>query len=406
MHFTSVRIIFLGIWMAAYVLLAFSVQDFSTSNDHTRKAVNQVRKALGGSSMLDSIQSLSARGTISGTSLAKFPVDFKLDMLFPDKLMRILKWRSSSGTVVNIEVINNEKAWTNSNIKIGKKLSDVVSFSASVNPISGMGRGAPGGMGGDTPGGMGGGAPGGMGGDTPGGMGGGAPGGMGGGAPGGMGGGAPGGMGGGAPGGMGRGGLDGNLVMLLSKMIEGMMRGGMDGGAGKTDNGLPPGGVRGSDNNKKAINGISPNILEDRNSQKIAYDFFCLLIALMPNVRDSIRIETVKDTHFNITTDANVDFLNFSSASGPAITLAINQKTHLPIAASYCLDGTDGSRNPNSTIVQIYFSEYRKVSGKKGVHMLLPHQIAKTQNGKTVERMEINKYQLNNHLKPEQFEKK
>jgi hypothetical protein len=404
MHFAGVRLIFIGAWMAACVLLAFAVQDFSASDDRARKVVNQACEALGGSSALDSVKSLSARGIIGGTSLDKFPVVFKLDMLFPDKLRRILKWKSSPGMVENIETVNNGSIWTD--IKIGKKLGDIISFGTSVNAMSGRGASFPGGMGGGLPGGMGGPPPGGMGGGAPGGMSGGPKGGMGGGAPGGMSGGPKGGMDGGPPGGIGGSGLDGNLSMLLSKMIEGILRGGTRGRVGKIESGLPPGGGRGSSDNRQTINGISPNILIDRNNQQIACDFFCLLIAFLPHVRDSSLIETNNDARFNAKMDVNAYFLKYSSSGGLAAILAIDKKTHLPIAASYFLNGAAESTNPDSAAVQIYFSEYRKVSIKKGVSMLLPHQITKTQNGKIMEQMDINKYHLNSGVKPEQFEKK
>jgi hypothetical protein len=385
MRFRSAQSISIDILMTVCILVAFCAQAFSISNDRPREIVNQVREALGGNDALNSIRSLSAIGDFhSRTAFADGR--FELYMLFPEKLMRVLKCEPLSGTkIIYVEALNGGQVWTNSKMKMANQHGggNVFNSSARANSKGGMGRG----------------------------------------------GGPAGGMSGGPPGGMGEGGL--NEIGGLLGQMAGSMLGGMGGdpsdGTGNSPpsgdgSSGPPSGMRNSplsggdgppsrggrsdEKIGKAFNEMAPSILANRNSEQIIHDFFCLLIAFLPHVRNSLRIETNNDIRFNIKLDVNTDFLKFSKDGGPAIALAINQKTHLPIAASYCLNDADENQNPNSTAVQIFFSEYRKVPGKKGVHMLLPHQIVKIQNGQTVERMHIKKYQLNRGLKPEQFEKK
>jgi hypothetical protein len=417
MRLARARSVFVWILTALCIPAAIFTRASGASNDRAREIVSQVRAALGGNAALNSVRSLSATGNFrSGTGIADG--SFELDMLFPDKLMMFLKCEPWSGMKIrNIETVNGGQVWTSSDMKMASQQGGgkVLGSREGANSMGGMGRG------GGSAGGMGGGPQGGMGGGPPGGMGGGPPGGMGGGAMGGIGGvisqmagGIMGGRGGGSEGGMGGNAL-GEIGNILGQMAGGK-RGGTEGGPpGAMGNGLPPGDRRGgppsgdgssSEKPGKPSDGMGPSILANRNSGRIIHDYFCLLIAFLPHTGDALRVETGNDIRFDLKLNAHADFLKFSRENGPSVILALNQKTHVPIAASYCLYGADEYHNPDSTEVQIYFSEYRAVSGKKGVRMLLPHQITKMENGKTTERMSIKKYKLNSDLKPKQFEKK
>ena len=62
--------------------------------------------------------------------------------------------------------------------------------------------------------------------------------------------------------------------------------------------------------------------------------------------------------------------------------------------------------NSEAIEVQIYFSEYKAIAVKGYGDIWLPCQISKMRNDRMVEDIHLKKFQLNPHLKPEQFEKK
>jgi hypothetical protein len=156
----------------------------------------------------------------------------------------------------------------------------------------------------------------------------------------------------------------------------------------------------------------APNIIDYPENQQIWSDFSCLVIGMLLHLPDSAKVEYISD--IDQEPGITADFLKIDS-DGTIFRLVIDQKTHLPVMAAYEFLPQTESRDAGKEAgisktekmqIQIYFSGYKSVTGKKFGGLLLPHQITKTRNGVTVEDMHITKFQLNSHPKPKQFDQK
>ncbi len=173
------------------------------------------------------------------------------------------------------------------------------------------------------------------------------------------------------------------------------------------------GGSRGS----SAGNGAEKSIkmpalsLRDASDEKqISWDFSCLFIGMLLDLPASSQVEISSENNDDID-GVTADYLKVDMGNGSVIRLAIDQKTHRPVMAAYMIPAAEekeaeaNSSVPEMTKIQIYFSEYKPVAGKKFGNLELPYQITKTRDGLTVEDMHIKKFELNPHLKAKQFEK-
>jgi hypothetical protein len=107
------------------------------------------------------------------------------------------------------------------------------------------------------------------------------------------------------------------------------------------------------------------------------------------------------------TRNVPADYLLISTPSGSSVVLAIDKKTHLPIATAYdAFIAARGRAEIKNIHVQIHFAGYRSVKIGKGSAILLPHQITKTIDGEYAEDMYIKKYLLNINFSPKIFQQK
>jgi len=88
--------------------------------------LSQARAALGGEDALNALRSLYAQGDFrSGSGQTEASGDVELDLLFPDRLMRTMKWSPMQGMkVTTVEVMNGAEVWTDSRMK-GPSLNTV-----------------------------------------------------------------------------------------------------------------------------------------------------------------------------------------------------------------------------------------------------------------------------------------
>jgi hypothetical protein len=203
--------------------------------------------------------------------------------------------------------------------------------------------------------------------------------------------------------------------------------GGMGRGSGRSGGGMGRGGggrrstgSSGGNGKQPGIHGPAPELGAGTDNQQIHADYACLIMVLLLHSPDLSQAEFIHTSDDDIN-GAKADLLKIVAGNGLEISLAIDQKTHRPITASYKLSMTDAKagqlQDPDKaeketatgsgiTEVQIYFSEYKAVTEKGLGDIWLPYQISKTRNGQTVEDMHIKKFQLNPNLKSKQFEKK
>ncbi len=114
----SIRLIGFGLMTA----LCAGIGAFSQTSDakaHAREILNQARASLGGEAALKSLQSLSAFGDFrSGSGSTQASGDVQLDLLLPDKLMRILKFSPMQDVKVTaIQTMDGSRIWTDSQEK-------------------------------------------------------------------------------------------------------------------------------------------------------------------------------------------------------------------------------------------------------------------------------------------------
>ena len=202
---------------------------------------------------------------------------------------------------------------------------------------------------------------------------------------------------------------------LGSGTLPGMGRGGGRGGGRRSGGGGGSGGTGGSTGGGegKGIR-VAPNLMADTSNRQIASDFACLITGFLLHLPDSAQVEISSEGNDAIE-GVQADYLKIDLGDGSVIRMAIDQKTHRPVMASYNLEGAESaateekqedSSESGFTKIQIYFSEYKPVAEKKFGDIWFPHQITKTRNGLTVEDMHIKKLQLNPGLKPKEFEQK
>ena len=290
--FTKFRIIYSGVVILLCCLTAFT-QGFD-SKARAYEILKQTRIALGGDAVLESVQSLSAVGNFrSGSGSTQASGDLELDILFPDMVLRSMKWSLSKEVKVTaVEGMNGRQVWRGSKEKYPGR-------AVGLGPI-----------------------------------------------------------------------------------------------------------VRGSGSSEDRNTGEqSPSLIDNPDDQQIRSDFSCLTIALLLHLPDLAKAEISLDQKDEIGITA--DYLKIEIGEGTRFGLAIDRKTHLPVMASYdLLPQREKDGKSEMLPIQIYFSEYKPVPGKRSGDLRLPHQITKTRNGVTVEDMHITKFQLNPHLKPKQFEQK
>jgi len=203
---------------------------------------------------------------------------------------------------------------------------------------------------------------------------------------------------------------------------RGSRRGGMGGGGG---GGRRGGGSEGNPGKYE----LAPDLQDGLDSQNMRSYFSGLMTALLLRLSDSapdgISYEGKVDVN-----GVKCDSLKIKSGVDPAISLAIDEKTHRPVMVIYQAalprrpeGGRSGrptvrknnpsaagesqeSHEPQLARVEIFFSEYKTVEEKKFGNIWLPFQITRTSDGQTVEDMHFKTFQLNPHLTPKQFEQK
>jgi len=118
MHFRRIFLLLFSILMPSF-RTSMTLAQALDANARAREILAQTRAALGGDAALKSVQSLSALGDFrsgSGTTLASG--DVQLDLLLPDKLMRIMKWSPVKDLkVTTVETMNGSQIWTDSKEK-------------------------------------------------------------------------------------------------------------------------------------------------------------------------------------------------------------------------------------------------------------------------------------------------
>jgi len=316
MHFRRIFLMLLGILMPSF-RASMTLAQALDATAHAREFLAQTRAALGGDAALKSVQSLSALGDFrSGSDSTQASGDVQLDLLLPDKLMRIMKWSPVKDLkVTTIETMNGNQIWTDSK----EKQSGQAMLGNGPSGIGGMGR----------------------------------------------------------RGGRGRGSAG-------------------SGQSGTEKNGSAP----------------APNLRDNSDSQQIFPDFSCFMLGLLLHLPDSSKVEAIPETDDDVG-DVTADFVKIDIGHDTVVRLALDQKTHRPVMAAYDIPvegdgerkGEDASGS-KTTKIQIYFSEYKPIAQKGSRNIWLPHQMTKARNGLTVEDMHIKKFQLNQHLKPKQFQQK
>ncbi len=206
--------------------------------------------------------------------------------------------------------------------------------------------------------------------------------------------------------------MSGNGPTGFGGMGGGGRGGGMGRGGGRRSAG--GGGIGGSSTGSGAEKGIkmpAPTLRDASDDKQISWDFSCLFMGLLLHLPASSQVEISSENNDDID-GVTADYLKIDIGNGSAIRLAIDQRTHRPVMAAYMIPAAEeekekaaSSATLGMTKIQIYFSEYKPVAGKKHGNLWLPHQITKTRDGLTVEDMRIKKFELNPHLKPKQFEK-
>jgi hypothetical protein len=137
MQSRMVPLIFLIILMPLF-LVPISFAQTTDVKIQAQDILNQTRATLGGQA-LKSVKSLSAVGDFrSGTGSKQASGDFHLDLLLPEKFLRIMKWSPIQDLkVTTIEAMDGRHAWTDSK----EKDSHQTSFDNGQVGTSGMGRG-------------------------------------------------------------------------------------------------------------------------------------------------------------------------------------------------------------------------------------------------------------------------
>jgi hypothetical protein len=124
----------------AWILCA-PVLTMAQALDETARAqevLNSARAALGGDEALRSVRSLSATGDFrSGPDAMAIPGTVQLGLLFPNHLMRTLKYSPvQTMKVTAVEAMNGDDIWTSSKTKESGPMQGI-----STPGIGGMGRG-------------------------------------------------------------------------------------------------------------------------------------------------------------------------------------------------------------------------------------------------------------------------
>lgn len=124
----------------------FRAQQTMGADTHVRQLLDEARSALGGSSALQSIRSLSAAGSfIVGEGEHRATGQMTLDLLLPGMYMRTMKWSPTKAvTITEVEAVAGDKVWSSSKAAQGY-LTDSISMGGGG---MGGGRSRTGGRGG------------------------------------------------------------------------------------------------------------------------------------------------------------------------------------------------------------------------------------------------------------------
>jgi hypothetical protein len=345
------RLIASALTAALFLTVAVSAQESGAAEAAKKRAqevLKQAREALGGEANLGTLKSLQAQGNFK-TSMPgrEAQGERKLELLMPDKFMRVTTVSMGPVEVTRVEAINGDQAWV-----------DLKRSSSGVMGGGGMGAG------GDVSGGPGGGA-----------------GGAGGGGFGGAGGGIGGGGGGGGRGG-GRGGRGGG-------MSDGRP------GAGSGAIAMPP---------------EAEAAMKKQARDEYTRFLIGMCLTTPGSAQGAAPYEFTYDRELEAK-DGKVDVVRVSGPDDFAMFLLFDQKTHRPWMLNYRQAAQRNPRNqativdeveePKLIEAQLFLGDYKQVN-----NVWLPHHIVRVSNGQATEDWKIGKYKLNPDIKPNHFEKK
>jgi hypothetical protein len=111
-----------GLFILLYCPIAFAQN--SDQKARANEILSQSRAALGPDASLKSVQSLSALGDFrSGSAGTQASGDFQLDILFPDKAIRTMKWNPTKELKVTVvEAMNGKQVWRDSKEKYSSRM--------------------------------------------------------------------------------------------------------------------------------------------------------------------------------------------------------------------------------------------------------------------------------------------
>jgi hypothetical protein len=135
------------IFVALAIIYSFCapISVFAQASDaraHAREILDRARSALGGDAALKAIRSLSAIGDFrSGSGSTQISGDVRLDLLIPDKVIQVMKWRPTQEMKVTTTVaMNGSQIWTDSQEKDASPILGIGSMGGGRG--GGTGRGA------------------------------------------------------------------------------------------------------------------------------------------------------------------------------------------------------------------------------------------------------------------------